>query len=47
MHSFSVEMVRRRAAVIGALSHTTKPTRGYAANQIRARNDYLLLRRDL
>lgn len=47
MHSFSAEMVRRRAAVIGALSHVNKPTGGYAANQVRARNDYLLLRREL
>ncbi|QTE28511.1 hypothetical protein [Pengzhenrongella sicca] len=47
MHSFSLEMVRRRAAVIGALSHVTKPTAGYAAAQVRARSDYLLLRREL
>ncbi|WP_407343230.1 hypothetical protein [Pengzhenrongella phosphoraccumulans] len=47
MHSFSVEMVRRRATVIGALSHVDNPTGGYAAAHIRARNDYVLLRREL
>lgn len=47
MHSFSAEMVRRRAAVIGALSHVDKPTAGYAAKQVRARTDHVLLRREL
>ena len=47
MHSFSAEMVRRRAEVIGALSHEHKPTGRYADAHVRTRTDYVLLRRDL
>jgi hypothetical protein len=47
MQSFSAEMIRRRAEVVGALTHITKHSGGYAPDQIRTRNEYLLLRRDL
>ena len=47
MRSFGAEIVRRRAELVGALTHVTKASGGYAADLIRHRNDYLLLARDL
>jgi hypothetical protein len=47
VHAFSAEMIRRRASVVGALSHVHKPTGRYAADQVRTRSDYPRLRSEL
>lgn len=46
-HRFMTQMAERQAPVVGALTHVGKASEGYAAQHLRTRNEYVLLRRDL
>jgi hypothetical protein len=47
MQGFVAELVRRRSAPVGSLTHVGVSSEGYAAQFVRARNEYVLLARDL
>lgn len=47
MHPFTTRIVRRGAEFIGALSHVGNPTSDHDSKYVRARREYILLRRDL